>query len=353
MKRFDIKGWLLAFWAKCKVLPWSRIGLITLCSVLALILITLIFVTAYTEHLLGQITDLTDPSTEDHTFPSSGHTAPSIPSDVTIHVNPTLPSQPHTVIAHEDIVNIMLVGQDRRPGTTGRTLSDVMILCTLNKKDNTITLTSFMRDIYLNIPDYGFAKMNAAYPTGGMKRLSNTLMQNFGVQVDAFVEVDFTAFRKVVDILGGVDINLTAAEANYMNTVWLDGVDYENWNLKPGMNRLTGNQALYYSRIRGIDSDFNRTQRQRNVINAILKGCKNMSLSQILNLMNQVLPYIGTDMTNGEIIGYATELFPLLANGTVVSQRIPVDGSFQDDGNNIYIDLDLNHQFLVDTLLPD
>lgn len=353
MKRFDIREWLLAFWAKCKVLPWARIGLITLCSVLALILIALIFVTAYTEHLLGQITDLTDP-TGSVTDISTGHTAPSVPSDVTIHINPTLPSEPQTVIAHEDIVNIMLVGQDRRPGTTGRTLSDVMILCTLNKKDNTITLTSFMRDIYLSIPDHGFGKMNAAYAgTGGTKRLSNTLLKNFGVQVDAFVEVDFQAFRKIVDILGGVDIYLTAAEANYMNTVWLDNVDYGNWNLKPGMNRLTSNQALYYSRIRKIDDDYNRTQRQRNVINAIIKGCKNMSLSQILSLMNQVLPYIGTDMTNSEIIGYATELFPLLANGTVVSQRIPIDGSFQDDGNNIYIDLDMNHQFLVDTLLPD
>ncbi len=353
MKRFDIKEWLLAFWEKCKDLPWARIGLITLCSVLALILIALIFVTAYTEHLLGQITDLTDPPTESNTSPSTGHTAPSVPPDVTIHVDPTLPSEPHAVIAHEDIVNIMLVGQDRRPGTTGRTLSDVMILCTLNKKDNTITLTSFMRDTYVSIPDYGFAKMNAAYPSGGMKRLSKTLLKNFGVQVDAFVEVDFQAFKKVVDILGGVNINLTAAEAKYMNTVPLDGVDYEYWNLKPGMNRLTGNQALYYSRIRKIDSDFNRTQRQRNVLNAIIKGCKNMSLSQLLSLMNQVLPYIGTDMTNGEIISYATELFPLLANGTVISQRIPIDGSFQDSGSNIYIDLDLNRQFLIDTLLPD
>ena len=206
MNHFDFKEWLLAFGAKCKALPWARIGLITLCAVLALILITLIFVTAYAEHLLGQINVLTDP-TVDGTVLSTGHTAPSVPSDVTIHVDPTLPSQPQTVIAHKDIVNIMLVGQDRRPGTTGMTNSDVMILCTLNKKNNTITLTSFMRDIYINIPDYGFAKMNAAYPNGGTKRLSNTLLKNFGVQVDAFVEVDFQAFKKVVDILGGVDIN--------------------------------------------------------------------------------------------------------------------------------------------------
>ena len=84
MKRFDIKAWLLAFWNKCKVLPWARIGLITLCSVLALIFIALIFFTVYTEHLLGQLTDLTDPPTETHTSPSTGHTAPSIPTDVTI-----------------------------------------------------------------------------------------------------------------------------------------------------------------------------------------------------------------------------------------------------------------------------
>lgn len=353
MKDLDFKEWLSGFWGKLKKLPWKRIGLITLCVVLSLILISLIFVTVYVEHLLGKINYVNPAESQ----PSEGYTDPTFSSDATLpSIDVTIPTAPDTVIAHKDIVNIMLVGQDRRSGNY-RTNSDVMILCTFNTKDKTITLTSFMRDLYVSIPGHGMNKMNAAYPKGGMSLLGNTMLENFGVQVDNFIEVDFNGFKQIVNTLGGIDMYLTAAEAEYMNTTPWDGLNSDGWALTEGVNHLNGDQALAYSRIRAIGWDYERTERQRKVLTAIISKCKTMNLSTAMNLLNEFLPLVGTDMDKQEIVDYAMDLFPLLTSGQIVTQRIPAQGTYEDvkvNGQDVIIaDFELNHQFLVDTLIPD
>ena len=346
-------------WNKIKALPWARIGLIALCVFLSLVLIVMITATVYIENIFSRIGRVTG---EEETYPSELITQATLPSDFTgVTINPsdvTTAPGVSNIIAHKDIVNIMLVGQDRREGENYRTRSDAMILCTFNIKDYTITMTSFMRDMYVQIPGYGGDKMNAAYAYGGMKLLRETMMANFGVQVDAFVEVDFSGFKAVVNTLGGVDIYLTAAEANYMNTTAWDGLDYEGWTLTEGMNHLNGDQALAYSRIRyvGGTSDFGRTERQRKVLSTILSSCKNMSWDTAYALLNNLLPLVATDMTNSEILGYATQLFPLLSKGDLVTQRIPIDGSYQltyvGALDVVLPDLEVNREFLLNTLMP-
>ena len=344
-----LKEWLRKTTQYLATWPWARIGLISLCSFLSLVLLTLVIGTVYVEYLLGLIRR---PNIEG-SLPTTEYIEPTLPSDFTgVTISPTDVTEPpefSTVITHEDLVHIMLVGQDRRPGENYLTRSDAMILCTFNKQTKTITLTSFMRDLYVEIPGRKSDKMNAAYQWGGMSLLRETMMENFGIPVDAFVEVDFSGFTQVVDILGGVDINLTQAEADHLNGL-------HSWNLKAGTNHLNGDQALQYSRIRAIGNDFGRTERQRNVINSIIAGCRGMNISQLNNLLTKILPLIATDIDNQTIFDYALELFPLLSGSNIVQQRIPIEGSYEDAWvgslDVLLPDMEINRQFLVDTLLP-
>lgn len=344
---------------------WQKTALSILCAVLALTLIALIFVTAYVESLLNQINrpsidstvtlspsdaaQLTEPPetiSPDFTGPTYD---PSTLTQPTISPTDTAPKQEH-------IVNILLIGQDRREGEP-RQRSDSMILCTFNTQKKTITMTSFLRDLYVDIPGYWAAKINAAYQWGGMQTLNETLAINFGVHVDANVEVDFDGFIGIIDLLGGVDINLTAAEANYMNstTDWTLVEGESPWNLKAGWNHLSAAQALSYSRIRYIGTDFARTNRQRTVIMALIQAYKNLSLSAMLDLLYDILPLITTDMTNAEIINYATMLFPLLSSASFVTQQIPANDAYEDAvirGDQVLLpDLEANRKILQNTIL--
>lgn len=324
---------------------WKRGVMIALCAFLALVLFVMIFATAYVHYLLGHL-NYVDPSNEstlsasqaieimmtdpdrETIDPTSSETFVHI-DDITFPTEPPAPTEPQPSqpvqpteppVYGDHLVNILLVGQDRRAGQA-RQRSDSMILASFNKSTGAITLTSFMRDSYVQIPGYGPNKLNAAYAFGGMKLLSQTLLLNFGVQVDGVVEVDFNGFKDVIDLLGGVDISMTRAEVEYLNAC-------TDWNLSVGTNRLNGEQALFYARLREIDSDYRRAERQRNVLTALINRYKSQSLSQILGLMDDILPLVTTNMTNSEIIGYATEMFPMLAGARVNTLRIPVDGSF-------------------------
>ena len=316
----------------------KRIALCILCSILALILIGVLTVAILGQTLLNRINRLApdepilseeqlesvlnqEESTVDPTF-----TGP------TIDVNEvTMPSQPVEEIESENVINILLVGQDRREGE-GRRHSDSTILITINKSAKTLTMTSFMRDMWVYIPynNSGFyERINCAYMVGGFKTLNATLLHNFGVSADHNVEVDFEGFEAIINKIGGVEITLTADEAKYLNENgnW-DVDDDKSWTLKPGKNLLTGSQALAYSRIRAIGNDQARTNRQRTVLTALINKAKSMGPMELYNLVYDLLPMITTDMTDKEIVGYITELAPMLSDLTIVSQRIPADGCY-------------------------
>jgi LCP family protein required for cell wall assembly len=333
----------------------------------------MLFVTIFVEQALNEI--IVDNGTQDTlgsttlgTLPPDVYTDPTLPPDFTgVTIPPediTIPTAPEDFLQHEQIVNIMLVGQDRRPYQNYRTLSDSMILCTFNLRDNTLTMTSFMRDMYVQIPGVGGNKLNAAYLHGGMPLLQETMLLNFGVSVDAFVEVDFSGFTKVVDTLGGVEITLTQREADYMNTFyWGMGIDNSNWNLSEGTQILNGEQALSYSRIRmvptltGANNDFGRTERQRRVLSQVLSECKRMDFATAYALVKELIPIVKTDISRNEIFNYFLTLFPMLTSTQITNQRIPIDGSYEyawvGSLDVVLPDLEKNRQFLYDTLMPD
>ena len=311
------------------VVRWQKIGLSALCVILALVLLVMIFVTAYVHHLAGLISVDPDSTLNSTMSPEDAATATGNedetdytgetvhPSDVTID---TLPSD--IDLDHDGVVNIMLIGEDRRPGE-GRQRSDSMILCSFNTNNNTMTMISFLRDTYVTIPGgYESQKMNAAYQFGGPKLLNEVLAVNFGVHVDASIMVDFDGFRSVIDLLGGVDINLTQKEVDYLNA--------RGYNLTVGMNHLNGDEALTYSRIRKIDMDAMRAQRQRNVLSSLIAAYKGKSLTEMVNIATKILQsgMVTSDMTSQEVINYVVDLFPMLSGMAIKNQQIPASGTY-------------------------
>lgn len=319
--------------------------LIALFVFLAIVLVAVILTVIYMESLLSMINKADDEVLA--TMSDAEYQAlmdsmrETIPEDYTGSVmdpeDVDWGEEQEIIESSDDIINILLIGQDRR-AHEGRSRSDTMILVTVNKPAKTLTLTSFMRDMYVQIPGRDDNRINVPYLVGGMKLLDSTLRTNFGVIVDANVVVDFYGFIDIVDMMGGVDIELTAAEANYMNENFSwdvdDGLD-DNWNLTEGLNHLNGSQALSYARMRKIgNSDFQRTERQRLVISKLIEKAKSLSVSELNVLLQHALPMITTDMEDTEILNYALELFPMLPELEVGTLRIPVAGSYE----STYID---------------
>ena len=238
------------------------------------------------------------------------------------------------------IVNIMLVGQDAREGESVQR-SDTMMLVTFDRKTRTITLTSLMRDQYVKIPGYGSTKLNHAYKYGGMSLMNKTLSNHFGIEVDGNFEVDFTGFEKIIDRLGGVEIDLTEEEADYLKEKGFK-------NVKVGKNILEGESALWYARLRSIDTDYARAERQRNVMISLFEAYKELSYPQMLSLLHDILPLVRTNMTISEITGYAMQLYPMLTGAEVDTLRIPMDGTFKEGYVKVYEGKKLWCQYNID-----
>ena len=238
------------------------------------------------------------------------------------------------------IVNIMLVGQNYRPVDEDNKLSDTMILCTLNRETNTLTMTSFLRDSYVQLPNYkghtcGMQRINVAYnlgykwagDLGAMEMFSMCIYNNFGVEVDYTVEIDFTALLSLVNRMGGVEIELDANEAKYLTED-----THCQGEFTEGKNVLKGDAALAYARMRKAtptDNDFNRTARQRNLITQLIKKCMSLNLKELDSILKYMLPMILTDMTEDEILELVKVAIPMLPKLTIESNQCPAEGTYK------------------------
>lgn len=251
-----------------------------------------------------------------------------------------------TAPAERRIVNMLLVGQDRREDE-GRGRSDSMILCNFDTGTKTLTMVSFLRDIYLEIPGRSSNRLNAAYSWGGIDLLNKTLEQNFGVQTDVQIEIDFSGFQTMIDYLGGVDIELTADEAEYIN-------NSRGTALTAGVNHLDGDLALVYSRIRYLDSDFGRTARQRNVLTALLEQFGDASFQSMLNALDVFLLESESNLSDDALLSLMLELYTMLRDCTVASHQIPADGTYSYQTikgmSIIKVDLEANTRLLEEWL---
>lgn len=265
-------------------------------------------------------------------------TEPTVPTTEAVEETTTAPTvDPNK---EPDILNVLVTGQSYRAGEDSR-LADTNILVTINKDTKVVTITSFMRDTYVKLPDYmghtcGWNRINTAYAlgytwggTGGAMEMTNLcLKNNFGIEVDHNVEIDFTAFIKIIDILGGVRIDLTEAEAKYLNEHKYDWQE----EVAAGENRLFGDYALSYARMRkaegDAESDIKRTARQRTLIEAIFNKLKTKGLSVVQEMANEILPMVTTNMTNAEITSCMLELLPLLPELTIEKGTCPAETTY-------------------------
>ena len=262
------------------------------------------------------------------------------PTEVT-----TVPTEPDYSKTGK-IINIMLVGQNYREGEWSK-LSDTMILCTVNRETKTLTLTSFLRDLYVKLPNYkgkscGNQRINVAYnlgwhwggELGGMEMLGQCINENFGVEIDHSVEINFDDFVHVIDTLGGIEIELTETEARYLTE------DAHNeGSFEAGLATLDGDSALAYARMRkssADDNDFKRTERQKKVIAEIVNKVRGMSLTELNGLLKTLLPMVITDMSNDDITTYMVELLPILPELEIVSNQCPAEGTYS--GQMVEID---------------
>ncbi len=229
-------------------------------------------------------------------------------------------AKPDSVIQNDHVHNILLIGQDRRPGE-GRARSDTMIICSVNEETSEIRLCSLMRDMYVPFPGgYSDNKINAAYTFGGMSLLDALIEQDFGIPIEGNVEVDFDGFIQVMDLIAPLQIELTDVEAWYLN-------NGTGWQLRTGLNAMTGEQLLRYARVRSIGhADYDRTARQRKVLSAAFSKIRTMSVAQLTALADAALPCITTDMTNADIMRY---VYMVGSNRMTIgaTARIPADNA--------------------------
>lgn len=245
------------------------------------------------------------------------------------------------------VLNILLVGEDGYdPDEESR--ADSAIICSVNIKTRKITLTSVLRDTYAyweteigNEQTGQFGKINGAKSSGDIKTYINAVEHLYKIKIDNYVTVDFESFKTIIDALGGVEIEITKAEINEINNdqltydgVWID----KTFEGDSGVMKLTGEQALAYCRIRHLDSDNARADRQKKCLNQIFKGLKGVSNITLLKMLNNLTPYIKTDMSRDMLVKVAKYAlsegwmnFDIVMN-TVPNSRINERGA----GGNYY-----------------
>ena len=213
---------------------------------------------------------------------------------------------------NNDIVNILLMGIDNGSINYPYGRSDSMIVASINKKTKKVRLVSLARSAYVSIKGYPNTRLNHAHGYGGAALAMNTVERNYRIRIDNYISTNFECFKQLVDQLGGVDITLTKKEAKAMkDKLRSEGYTY----IGAGNYRLNGETALYYVRLRKIDSDRQRTQRQRNVLTSIATRIQNMGFIEMNSLLNRILPLITTNLSKRQIVSQLTNVSSYLSNG--------------------------------------
>jgi len=242
--------------------------------------------------------------------------------DLVIDDNPHLRKEDY-------VTNYLIFGIEKIGGANN---TDTIMIATINTKNNTLKLTSLLRDSYVDIPGHKANKLNSAYSRGGAKLLIETVQDNYKVKIDGYASVDFESFEKIVDLLGGVTIELGKKEAAYLNkTNYIS--KKKNRNVKEGINKLNGNQLMGYVRVRkvetlgGANNDYGRVVRQQRALKAMFESYIKSNVFKLPGITKEILGHITTNVSEDQI---AKAMANVVENRitTLDTIRIPVDGSF-------------------------
>lgn len=233
-----------------------------------------------------------------------------------------------TLLTKKSVTNILLIGTDARdydPGVTGGR-SDTMILCSIDNKHHCVKLTSFLRDAFVTIPSKGNSnRLNAAYSFGGPQLLVDTIEYNFKIKIDGYLLVDFEGFAGLIDQMGGLDVEgVTAAEAKYLRET------VKILYAKEGTNHFSGKAALWYCRIRKLDDDIHRAERQRKVIGALVAQAKSMGPAKLLKLVGDTLPNLTTSLKQSKAFSAAIFAAMDYLGGDNPQFQIPAEGTWKN-----------------------
>ncbi len=270
----------------------------------------------------------------------------------------------NTNIENSDVKNIALFGLDCRTADYKGCRSDVMMVLSYDQKKNDVTVTSLVRDTYVEIGDRGFDKLNHAYAFGGPELAIQTINKNFDLNIEDYVTVDFWTVEKIIDAIGGVKIDISDEELPYVNQ-YIKGLNNEsgvkNGKLltHAGVQNLDGRQAVAYMRVRYTgDGDFERMQRQREVMQVALEGLKSLSLAQMLSLANDMLSDVKTNLSKTEIISLVTSV-ATKGIPTMQQSQIPtrdggigklIDGIYYFVPNTLSENVEILHKLLYGEL---
>lgn len=271
-----------------------------------------------------------------------------------------------SLVSESHVRNILLIGVDKEKGGSSR--SDSIMIASVNKKTGQITVVSILRDTHVDVPGHKESKINAAYAWGGANLLIQTIEQNFGIKIDDYATVNFEMFTALIDGLGGIEVEVTEDEADYINNRHKYGNEEKPETVPSGESvHLSGYQALWYARIRKLDSDFNRTQRQRKVIAAIVEKAKGnlnpAGIPELISTAKDVAPYVETTLSEGDFWSLIFSLVSCVTksggdmDNLLVSAQLPFEDTWwyssQWDGSSISLNLDENRELLYELLYEE
>ncbi|MHB8963748.1 MAG: LCP family protein [Saccharofermentanales bacterium] len=344
-----------------------------LLSVLSFIIIFSFFIIAYIYKLMAQNEQTIIPIVESHTISegmldhmsdpnedeeesNSATSASSVKVQtywgngrVKVFVDPRFP-----IIRVEqkdpDVENFLIFGIDSRSADEQKARTDSMIIVTLDKKYNTIKLTSILRDTKVKIPGRTIpSKINAAYAFGGVGLMVNTINENFGLDIQRFAMVDMWSAESVIDAMGGISLNVTPDEVEYVN----DGIRETNrlfsksserspYISESGLLLLNGRQTVAYGRIRKIGSDLGRTARQRKVLTEMVRQFKASALSRKMSVLDLIVRSFESNVNKNDMVFLAVDVFSLMKN--ITQYRLPSDGMYTTNTDNWQITIDYEKQ---------
>lgn len=292
---FSLNGQIVGAKSKKKMKGWKK-ALIWIGSILMAILIGLLVLVGL---LFGRL-----------------HTE----SVDTTQYEQTVDEVSHIDLIHDShVMNVLVIGADsNKDGSEGR--SDTMMLISLDSRTNSMKIVSFLRDLYVEIPGYGKDRLNAAYSYGGAGMLMQTIENNFRIEVDKYLETNFDGFEDIIDSIGGIDVTMTAAEAEFIN-------DWKNVGAVEGKNHLNGKNALYFARMRKLDSDFGRTTRQRQVVSAMFSKLKSSNPITMYSAAYKLMPNLKTNLSYTELIRFGLAFSKMNDSETM---SVPSDGTYYD-----------------------
>ncbi len=245
---------------------------------------------------------------------------------------PTAVPPPAVVYEGPDVVSFLLIGSDKRPGSSFRT--DTMVIAILRPRDRQVSLISIPRDLWVYIPDWEMQRINTAYqhgelsgyPGGGQQLLKDTIEYNLGLHIDHTAMVEFDGFRKIVDTLGGIDVPIACPYTDWrLIDPTYDPENENNWYLyttPTGIVHMDGDLALWYARSRSKSNDFDRGRRQQEVLRSIFdRALRGDTLTIIPQLYSDFSSLVVTDLGLGDILKL-TSLAPQFTNANIRSYYI-------------------------------